>query len=91
MQQPQAPRIFSLGWLRAGLALAAWGLAALSVLVLAKEVNLGPVVLGLSYNHGVHALDVLNGVVAAMAATIATVLIYLFIPSHVLLGARPGR
>lgn len=89
MQNPHAPRMISLVWLRGGLVLAAWGLAALAVLVMAARVDLGPVVLKLSHNHGVHALDILAGVVATMGATIATVLILLFIPSHVL--ARSER
>lgn len=84
MQNLSSPRLISLEWLRALLALATWAVAALAVLVVAAKVDLGPVVFELSYNHGVHAIDLLAGVVAAMGATIVSVLIYLVIPSHAL-------
>lgn len=85
MHNPFAPRLISLGWLRVILVLATWTVAAFAVLVVAAKVDLGPVVFELSYNHGVHALDLLAGVVAAMAATIVSVLVYLLIPSYILL------
>lgn len=88
VQNPSVPRLISLGWLRVLIVLATWAAAGLSVLLLAAKVDLGPVVFSLSHNHGVHAIDLLGGVMAAMGATIVSVLVYLFIPSHVL--ARRG-
>lgn len=90
VQNAPVPRLVSLEWLRALIALAAWAGAGLSVLVFAARIDIGPVVFSLSHNHGVHALDLLAGVVAAMAATIVSVLVYVFIPAYAL-SREPGR
>jgi hypothetical protein len=61
------------GATHAMVALCAWGVAAVVTMAVAGETKIGPVVLTLTRNHGLHAGDVVAAVVMSLFALAVTV------------------
>ena len=76
------------GVTHAMVALCAWGVAAVVTLAIAGETKIGPVVLTLTRNHGLHAGDVAAAVIMSLFALAVTIAV---IGHYVAAGRRARR